>query len=145
MDEVISVLPATEDDWCRIHECLIYLADVGNIDKEKVSLIWNERLKKEIHTIVAVISGPAIVGTASYWVEPKFIHEGGRVLHVEDVAVRGDYQNKGVGRALMDYIKDSAVIHSCYKIILNCKPDKYTFYKKLGFEQVGIEMRFNNE
>lgn len=43
------------------------------------------------HTFVA-FAGGRVIGTTSLFIDQKFIHGGGRVGHIEDVAVAKDFQ-----------------------------------------------------
>lgn len=100
-------------------------------------------IKHSFRTFVAVTAVDRVVGTATSFVERKFIHNGGRAGHIEDVAVHQDYQGKGVGRMLIEaavkFCKDSG----CYKVILDCDESKIDFYKKCGFRQNGVAMRLD--
>src|SRR5271154_7191813 len=49
------------------------------------------------HVLVAVTGGGQVLGTTTLLVEQKFIHRGGLVGHIEDVAVRKGHEGKGVG------------------------------------------------
>ena len=59
--------------------------------------VYRDRLKSRIRTYVAVIDD-RIAGTASVFIEPKFINSGGVVGHIEDVAVHPGFQKHGIGR-----------------------------------------------
>lgn len=107
-----------------------------------------ERLFKDIlndkkyHIYVAIID-EEIVGTATVFIEQKFIHNGGKVAHIEDVVTRKNYKRKGVGAALVKKLIEVAKEQGCYKVILNCSVNNKLFYSKLGFAEHGIEMRMN--
>src|SRR5262245_46593579 len=71
-------------------DTLASLAKV-NLTLEQTKVVFRERLRKGIRTFVACLEN-RIVGTASLFVEEKFIHEGGKSGHIEDVAVHKDFQ-----------------------------------------------------
>ena len=102
--------------------------------------VYRDRLKSRIRTYVAVIDG-SIAGTASVFIEPKFIHSGGVVGHIEDVAVHPSFQKHGVGRALVEHLLDVCRQFHCYKVILDCAEGVIPFYERLGFHRWERAMR----
>ena len=81
-----------------------------------------------------------IVGCITFVYEIKMIHNGGKVLHIEDLVVDKEYRNKGIGNKLIDLAKIIAKGSNCYKIILDCNTDVKLFYMKNGFESKNIQM-----
>jgi glucosamine-phosphate N-acetyltransferase len=104
--------------------------------------VYRHRLKTRIHTYVAEMSG-RIAGTASVIIEPKFIHAGGVVGHIEDVAVHPEFQKHGIGRALVAHLLDVCRREKCYKVILDCAEAVIPFYEKLGFHKWERAMRID--
>jgi ribosomal protein S18 acetylase RimI-like enzyme len=51
--------------------------------------------------------------------------------YICDVAVHPGYQGRGLGKAIIDKLRESSATHR--KIILYANPGKEGFYKKLGF------------
>jgi len=100
----------------------------------KQSRVFHQRRKEGIHTYVAVV-GNQVIGTASLWVETKYIHDGGRVAHIEDVVVLKSEQHQGVGTALVESLVRAAMTRHCYKVILDCEADTMPFYEKVGFQR----------
>jgi glucosamine-phosphate N-acetyltransferase len=120
------------------------LASLSPVDltPEEAATILRQRLRTGIHTYVARLDG-RVVGTAALLLEDKFIHGGGRVAHVEDVAVHPDYKKQGVGAALVQYVIDKARKLGCYKVILNCHDHLIPFYEQSGFRQYDTGMRID--
>ncbi len=56
-----------------------------------------------------------VIGTTTLLVEPKFIFSGGRVGHIEDVAVRTGYQRRGIGFKLVKYATEQAELMGCVR------------------------------
>jgi len=92
------------------------------------------------HTFVAIRNN-RVVGTTSLLVDQKFIHGGGRVGHIEDVAVAHDAQRLGIGTALVKHAVAQAKELGCYKVILHCFSELSGFYDRLGFRDYNIGMR----
>jgi glucosamine-phosphate N-acetyltransferase len=76
-------------------------------------------------------------------VEDKFIHNGGRVGHIEDVAVHRDHKKQGIGATLVRHAIDQARQRGCYKVILDCAEPLVAFYEHLGFRRHEQEMRMD--
>ncbi|MGH8198454.1 MAG: GNAT family N-acetyltransferase [Steroidobacteraceae bacterium] len=61
-----------------------------------------------------------------------------------DIAVHPDFQGRGLGRAIIERLKELSVGHR--KIILYAEPGKEGFYQKLGFRRMNTAMAiFLNE
>ncbi len=120
-------------------ETLAHLASV-DLEPEEAIAIWQQRSAAGIRSIVAELDG-VIVGTASLIVEKKFIHRGGLVGHIEDVAVRSDQAGHGIGSALLQHLTELAASLHCYKVILNCLDSLTPFYGRAGFRRHDSGMR----
>lgn len=109
---------------------------------EDAVVVFQRRLKSQIHTFVAEMDGE-IVGTASVFIEQKFIHNGGFVGHIEDVAVHPDRHGHGIGGALVQHLVTHCERADCYKILLQCTPELMPFYEREGFHQWVMNMRLD--
>jgi len=109
---------------------------------EEAVPVFQRRLNSGLHTYVAEIDGE-IVGTASVFIEPKFIHSGGMVGHIEDVAVDPQRHGQGIGKALVQHLIDHCRNLGCYKILLQCTPELIPFYEREGFRQWVCNMRMD--
>ena len=85
-----------------------------------------------------------MVGSTTLFIEPKFIHQGGFVGHIEDVVVAKEFQGKGIGEKLIKASLDFAKNNGCYKTILDCSDDIKPFYEKIGFKKHSNSMRFDH-
>lgn len=122
-------------------ETLSSLAPV-DLTPEEALVIWNRRSAAGIHTVVAEIDGH-VVGTASLIVEQKYIHGGGLVGHIEDVAVHKDHSRKGIGAALVEHLTELACSMRCYKVILNCVDRLIPFYSGIGYRRHDNGLRYD--
>ncbi len=104
--------------------------------------VYRDRLKSRIRTYVAVIDD-RIAGTASVFIEPKFINSGGVVGHIEDVAVHPGFQKHGIGRLLVEHLLNVCREFHCYKVILDCAEGVIPFYEKIGFHRWERAMRID--
>ena len=94
--------------------------------------------------MVAVEQDGGIVGASTLLVEPKLIHGGSRVGHIEDVSVLGRAQGRGIGAALVRACLEEAGRRGCYKTILDCAEDVRPFYEGIGFARHASEMRYDH-
>lgn len=112
------------------------------LDESLVKQIFYDRQHAGVRTIVVCVHD-TIIGTGSIFIETKFLHNGGKVGHIEDVAIASDYKKMGMGKIIMNYLIDIARQDGCYKVILNCSPDVVEFYEKFGFKKHEYEMRLD--
>jgi len=127
-------------------ETLLNLAEVGRIreDQENAKKILREITSYPFCKIfVAVKNDGEIVGSNTLLIEQKFIHNGGKVGHIEDVVTKKGYEGLGIGTALVGESLRFARRMKCYKVILDCSEENVPFYKKIGFNEHGISMRYD--
>lgn len=127
-------------------ETLSNLTEVGKISED------HQNAKKILHEItsdpsykifVAVKKDGEIVGSNTLLIEQKFIHNGGKVGHIEDVVTKKGYEGMGIGTALVGGSLRFARQMKCYKVILDCSEENVPFYKKIGFKDYGASMRYD--
>jgi glucosamine-phosphate N-acetyltransferase len=110
----------------------------SNLTKSKAKDVFLEIRVNPLHRIfVAVMQEQQgkdiVVGTITLLVEPKFIFNGGRVGHIEDVSVKKGYQNMRIGSRLVLHATTVAKELGCAKIVLDCSDEMMLFYEKLGY------------
>jgi len=130
-------------------EVLENLAPVGGLVKPAAKAILKEIKSNPLHRIfVAVVQDGRnqglIIGTTTLLVEPKFIFGGGRVAHIEDVAVRVEYQKKGIGFKLVNYATEQAAIMRCVRTVLDCSDENIPFYENIGYSYHGNSMKIQH-
>ncbi len=125
-------------------EALENLSDVGGLLPGEARVILSSIERAQYyHILVAVADGGRILGATTLFVEQKFIHRGGLVGHIEDVAVRRGFEGMGVGGSLVNAAVRLAKELGCYKCILDCKADLVGFYQGLGFHKHDVGMRID--
>ena len=124
------------------------LSNLTEIGKDVYNKGFSQKIFEEIRKssnikIFVAIKDTDIVGSITAIIEQKFIHNGGKICHIEDVVTRKGFQNLGIGCVLVKKVLEVARQEKCYKVILNCSEYNSSFYKKLGFYKHDIGMRYN--
>ncbi|MEJ7641465.1 MAG: GNAT family N-acetyltransferase [Candidatus Nitrosocosmicus sp.] len=127
-------------------ETLSNLSEVGELAKDTTRKreILSEIKDKNYRIVIAEDNhNHQIIGSATLLIEQKFIHNGGKAGHIEDVVTRKGYEGKGIGREILKELIKIAKDNECYKIILDCDEKLVKFYEKIGFKKHSIMMRLN--
>ena len=120
------------------------LRAASNIDREKAKQVFEKIKSNPNHVIFVAVLDGKVVGSTTMLIEPKFIHDGGNVGHIEDVVVTKDQQGKGIGEKLIKALLEHAKNNNCYKTILDCTDEVSAFYEKIGFKKHQHCMRFDH-
>jgi glucosamine-phosphate N-acetyltransferase len=137
-----------EEDFSNgFFETLSNLSEVGiisnKIDQAKEIL---KRISKDKNYKIIIAEDKEnhqVIGTATLLIEQKFIHNGGKAGHIEDVVTRKEYEGRGIGKEIMKELITIAKENGCYKIILDCDEKVIKFYEKIGFRKHSLMMRMN--
>ena len=127
-------------------DTLSNLAPTGDIvnQDERAEKILFEIYSYPFYAIfVAVKEDGDLIGSITILIEQKFIHNGGKVGHIEDVVTKKGYEGIGVGKALVLKALSFAKENKCYKVVLDCSRSNVGFYKKIGFREHEISMRMD--
>jgi len=133
-----------DDLWNGFLATLDSLRQTSDIDRNKAEKIFEKINSNPDHIIVVAELDEKIVGTTTLLIEPKFIHGGGLVGHIEDVVIDKNFQGQKIGEKIIKYLLDFAKNRGCYKTILDCTDDVKPFYEKLGFKHIANELRFDH-
>jgi glucosamine-phosphate N-acetyltransferase len=120
------------------------LRETSDIEEDKALKIFKNIKLNPNHIIVVAEINEKIVGSTTLLIEPKFIHRGGIVGHIEDVVVSEEFQGLEIGKKIIKYVLELAKNHGCYKTILDCSDEIKPFYEKLGFKVHSNELRFDH-
>ena len=118
------------------------------LDKNKKVLSVNEaetlfnKFSKypDYHLYIALCAGE-IIGSFALLIMDNLAHFGSPSAIVEDVVVAENFQNKGVGKIMMEFAISKAKQAGCYKMVLSSnqkREDAHKFYESLGFEKHGF-------
>ena len=143
MDEPIIRKLEKKDLWNGFLSTLDILRETSSIGKKEAEKIFEKIDADQDHIILVAEIDGRIVGTATLLIESKFIHNGGIVGHIEDVAVDKNHQGKEIGKKIIEYLLEYAKNRECYKTILDCTDEVRPFYEKIGFKNYACALRFD--
>lgn len=77
--------------------------------------------KPSFHAIVAIDEGKVIGGLTAYELERYYTDKS--ELYIYDIAVKVEYQNRGVGKELIDYLKEYSTNNGIETIFVQAHSD----------------------
>ena len=125
-------------------ESLDALKKTSNMDRKRAFSILERISQNPNHVIFVAVYNDKVVGATTLLIEQKFIHDGGKVGHIEDVAISKEFQSIGIGVMIIKEVLEYAKNQGCYKTILDCDEQVKPFYEKIGFSRHSNGMRFNH-
>jgi ribosomal protein S18 acetylase RimI-like enzyme len=143
MGSTNDVREATIEDALEIYTLARELAEtVGDaLPREEAVRERLEELLEEPRARVLVAEGEdGVVGVASLWIKPDLAH-GDAVVEVPMLAVAEAHRREGVGRLLMDEVRDVAARNDSALIELvatRANVAARDFYRSLGFVEADV-------
>ncbi|KAG2180397.1 hypothetical protein INT44_003401 [Umbelopsis vinacea] len=133
-----------------ILEVLSQLSVTGNITREKFEERFDflKSTKTYFTTVVEDEKSGLIVACATLLAEYKFLHECGKIGHIEDVVVHDSQRDLSKFRPLclltptrlIEQLQYVGRAIGCYKVILNCTAENVAFYEKCNLKQKDVQM-----
>lgn len=141
MESKFTLRELDENDYnLNYLDVLSQLTTVGTVTHAMfIEFIKNKSANHHIYVIHDKESNK-IIGTGTLLIEDKIIHSCGKVGHVEDIVVDNKFRGSGLGKQIIDLLKQIAINKKCYKIILDCSAENVSFYGKCGFVTKEIQM-----
>jgi glucosamine-phosphate N-acetyltransferase len=143
--EYISLLDLLEDEQYHIKsqyiQLLSYLTSTYDLTLEQ----FNENIKEISNMGIIIVcilrenNTIRLLGSGTIIIEPKIIHGGKSVGHIEDVVVHPNYRNQGIAQTILNKLVEYSK-EDCYKVILNCNSNMEPFFNHAGFEKKCIQM-----
>ena len=115
---------------------------ITNKSKQFFDNVYTKVQHNDRHYIFVIedVKQHKIVASVTLLVEPKFIHDGKNVGHVEDVVVAATHRTNKLGTTLIEYVNTFMTELKCYKYILDCHEGLQRFYGKSGYDRRNIQM-----
>lgn len=144
----VRVRPLEKQDYERGFVALLgQLTSVGAVTRVDFLRRFNEMFgcgghSSPYRTLVAHdVHADRLVGTATLFVERKFIHSRGSLGHIEDVVVDEQRRGERIGKRLVRALIDMARTHfGCYKVVLSCAEHNVPFYERIGMQRREAQM-----
>ena len=134
----INVVPVSKEYMTEVVEILQQISEFKP-KKSYYEEIFKEFLKHpDNYGLVAVDDVQKVLGFGSILIEYKI--RGGVMGHIEDVAIHKQYQNRAIGKKIVDKLVEIGKNKKCYKISLSCKEKNIIFYQKCNFLESGTTM-----
>jgi len=111
------------------------------VNSKLIDSIYSEYCDEKNLYIYVYDNGEKIIGTASVFIEPKILHYGSKVGHLEDLVIDEKFRKSGIGRQLINHCICFCEEQNCYKIILSCSDNNVKYYQQLGFKKYHNSMR----
>jgi GNAT superfamily N-acetyltransferase len=139
----ISIIEATENDLNSILDLYETVLDKGKpiLPIEKGISIFKKMTQYPDYQLYISKFGNKIVGSFALLIMDNLAHFGAPSAIVEDVVVSENYQNRGVGKLMMEFAIEKAKTKGCYKMVLSSNQKRinaHRFYENLGFEKHGF-------
>jgi len=139
----IEVREATSEDAAAIQRLARELAETVG-DAPPVEEAVRKRLEELLETprsqVLVVENGRRVVGAVSFWIKPDLAH-GDTVVEVPMLVVSQDHRRNGVGRFLMEAVRNKASEHDASLIELVATTTNVAareFYHSLGFVEADV-------
>lgn len=126
MTQLQWLLDQAAIDWNELSH-LYRIAPLGEKSPDRLRLAFSNSMFK-----CFVLSEGRLVGAG------RAVADGIDCSYLCDVAVHPDFQGQGLGKALIEKLKELSAGHR--KIILYANPGKEGFYRKLGFLRMRTAM-----
>lgn len=94
------------------------------------------------HSIFVCELNNKIIGTGSVFIEQKLTNNGCKLAHIENIYIHPNYQRKGYGKQIINYILNHSDKKKCYRADLVCYDDLIDFYFKNNFTKKQNSLQF---
>ena len=103
---------------------------------ETLSALWHGILEDKNHHIVVAEKKGEIVSSCVVLVVPNLTHGQRPYALIENVVTAKAFRGRGLASACLDYAKQLALQHNCYKMMLltgSRQESTLAFYRKAGY------------
>ena len=138
----ISIRPIKESDFAAVVELFKDFAMFEKRPEKMTNSVERMLQEKEyFNCFLAETQENEIVGYAAYFI--SYHTWTGKSLYMDDLYVKGDFRNQGIGKRLLDSVLGYARNERCNKVrwqVSNWNKKAQEFYKKIGAEIDDVEL-----
>jgi GNAT superfamily N-acetyltransferase len=143
----LLIRKAIKSDLSAILNLYATVLDKGDVLSVSQATILFDKMKcyPNYEVYVALIEQQT-VGTFALLIMDNLAHQGTPSAIVEDVVVAENYQQQGIGKAMMQYAMEQARTYNCYKMVLSSnliRSNAHAFYEQLDFQKHGFSFYIN--
>jgi GNAT superfamily N-acetyltransferase len=138
----VNIVEATEKDLPAV--LAIYaqptIDDSQVLPLRQAQDIFSQMRRYPCYKLYVALVGQEVVGTFALLVVENLAHMGASSGIIEDVAVRPDWQRRGIGTKMVKRAIDLCRDMGCYKLALSSNEKRgaaHAFYESLGFRRHG--------
>ena len=128
----------SEKEYDSVYRLLQELTDVGEYNRSRFNT-YIDTLPSNIH-MFCICEDSNVIGVGTIMIEQKIIHNFSKVGHIEDIVIDSNYNGRGYGKNLLNFLTNFAKGEGCYKVILDCSQKVKGFYEKCGYTEKNISM-----
>lgn len=103
---------------------------------DELNNLWNEIITDKKYSIIVAEENGEIISSCTCIIVPNLTHNQRPYAFVENVVTDINHRGKGFATACLDFAKQLALKHDCYKIMLmtgSKKESTLNFYRKAGY------------
>ena len=103
---------------------------------DDITALWAQIVSDHKHNIIVCKADENIVSSCVITIIPNLTHDQRPYALIENVITEEAHRHKGYASAVLDYAKQMALEHNCYKImLLTGSKDESTlhFYRNAGY------------
>lgn len=138
----IKIRSAVESDYPKIIELFKEFAEFEKVPEKMVNSVEQMKREKEyFNCFLAVNEDDQILGYSTYFF--SYHTWVGKSLYMDDLYVKSDYRNNGIGKILLDSVIEFAKKEKCNKVrwqVSNWNKNAIEFYKRIGAEIGDVEL-----
>ena len=133
----MTIRESNRDDLNELLELYTHLHDNPVPDKdENLLVLWEQILADPCYFVIVAEENGKILSSCILVIVPNLTHEQRPFGLIENVVTHSAYRNRGFASACLDYAREIAQKHNCYKMMLltgSKKESTLNFYRKAGY------------
>jgi len=143
---MISVRRARAKDKDAILELLFELGrprPKNTLEKVRFTKLINDYMSDKDKLLIVACADSVVVGLISAVLLTR-LNRTTYEMYVPELVVSSEYQNRGIGKKLMDHCIKIAKKKNCFRVRLESgyqRKSSHRFYKKIGFEDYALTFR----